>query len=151
MVRSILIVVAIGGLLVGCEREAAPVPGPAQVTPPRVTDAAQLALGRKLYLAHCKECHGENAEGHPSWRMQGPDGKYPPPPLDGSGHAWHHPNAVLIDVIKHGSPGGMGNMPGWQDKLSDKEITAVIDWFKSLWSEQAYEVWHQIELESHRQ
>ncbi|MEW5756330.1 MAG: cytochrome c [Pseudomonadota bacterium] len=153
MVRSILIaVLALGGLLAACDRGTPTLPEQAQVTPPpRVTDPAQLALGRKVYMAHCKECHGEHAEGQPNWRMQGPDGRYPPPPLDGSGHAWHHTNAVLLDVIKHGSPGGLGNMPGWQDKLSDQEITAVIDWFKSLWPQQAYEVWYQIELESHRQ
>ncbi len=151
LAHSILIVLVAGALLAGCEQGAVPTPASSPAKPPpRTTDAAQLALGKKVYEAHCKQCHGAKAEGHPSWRMQGPDGKYPPPPLDGGGHAWHHTNAVLTDVIKNGSPGGMGNMPGWKGKLSDREIAAVIDWFKSLWPEEAYEIWYQIELESYR-
>lgn len=112
-------------------------------TPPHPSsvDANRLARGEKLYQENCAECHGSNGQGAPNWRQPGPDGKYPAPPLNGAGHAWHHPMKALRYTIKHGSPGGKGNMPGWNDKLSDKEIDAIILWFQSQWPEELYAAW----------
>ena len=81
------------------------------------------------------------AEGAPNWRKSGPDGKYPAPPLNGTGHGWHHPLSILFQVIKKGSPGGQGNMPAWQGKLSDDEIIATIAWFQTKWSPEIYQNW----------
>ena len=115
----------------------------------RVHDAQLIAMGEEVYLRHCRGCHGANGEGAENWRQKGPDGRYPPPPLNGSGHAWHHPNAVLIDIITNGSAQGQGNMPAWGDKLSSDEIRAVIAWFQSQWPDQVYAAWYDMEQRSY--
>jgi mono/diheme cytochrome c family protein len=126
------------GLDVSTTTPATPATPAAPISRPAVSSHV-LALGEKVYQLHCATCHGQQAEGDPNWRQMGEDGRFPPPPLNGSGHAWHHPTPVLVNVIKSGSPDGQGNMPAWGDTLSDDEILAVIDWFKSLWPQPAYE------------
>ncbi len=120
--------------------------------PPKVArqfDPAQVARGKATYEQYCQACHGPEGKGQPSdWRARGPDGKYPPPPLDDSAHAWHHPTLLLHRVIKNGSPGGTGNMPAWKNVLSDARIDDVIVYIKSLWSDDVYAVWHDIERRS---
>jgi hypothetical protein len=60
-----------------------------------------LALGDKLYVQHCASCHGANLEGQPDWRKRLPNGRFPAPPHDATGHTWHHPDEVLFAVTKH--------------------------------------------------
>jgi mono/diheme cytochrome c family protein len=108
-------------------------------------EPAVLAAGKATYLKHCAQCHGQQAEGHAQWRQPGSDGKYPPPPLNGSGHAWHHSREVLRNVIKNGSPQGKGNMPAWKDTLTDQQIEQVIDYFQSLWSDPVYAAWVEMQ------
>lgn len=111
----------------------------------RNADPALLAQGERVYRQHCAGCHAADASGAPNWRKRDTEGFFPPPPLNGSGHAWHHSTAVLTDLIRNGSPGGKGRMPAWEDKLSAQEITAVIVWFQSLWSQQVYDAWLEIQ------
>ena len=113
-----------------------------------VTDPALLQQGRQLYLKNCTVCHGLNAEGSPDWRQRDAEGKFPPPPLNGTGHAWHHPHSALMDTIKHGTQRLGGNMPPWQDRLSDAEIELIILWFQSQWPQQLYEAWQRMDRES---
>jgi mono/diheme cytochrome c family protein len=101
--------------------------------------------GAAIFTDNCAACHGKKANGHFTWRQRGPDGKYPPPPLNGTGHAWHHPTQVLAKQIKFGTPGGQGTMPGFAGNLSDKDVVDVIAWFQSLWSDKIYDNWRQIE------
>ena len=108
----------------------------------------QVNAGATIFKNNCAQCHGINGEGAPQWTKVGPDGKYPPPPLNGRGHAWHHPLRMLFHVVKNGSPGGQGNMPAWKEKLTDEEIIAAIAWFQSHWSEEIYEAWLRMELRS---
>lgn len=84
------------------------------------------ARGSAVYTRVCAECHGEEGEGH----------AYPPAPaLDGSEHAWHHPDAQIREWIKNGKI-GMAEMPAYGDRLSDAEIDAVLAYIKSLWPEE---------------
>ena len=99
-----------------------------------------LALGEKLYAQHCASCHGDSLEGQPDWRKRLPNGRFPAPPHDASGHTWHHPDGVLFAVTKHGlvppyAPAGYeSDMPAFGGKLSDQEIRAVLDYIESRWS-----------------
>ena len=115
----------------------------------RNMDPQQVQRGRLVYEQHCAACHGLEGRGQPGdWRVRNADGMYPPPPLDDSGHAWHHPTAVLRDAIREGSPPGEGKMPPWKDKLTDREINDVIVYIKSLWSDPIYRRWQEIEQRS---
>lgn len=97
-----------------------------------------LTAGEELYAAHCASCHGANLEGQGNWRTQLPDGAYPAPPHDASGHTWHHPDSQLFEITKFGGqtsapPRFQSAMPAFQDVLSDAEIWAVLEFIKSRW------------------
>lgn len=107
----------------------------------RQYDSNALARGERVFQANCATCHGGAGEALPTWRIRGADGMLPPPPLDDSGHAWHHPRAWLKQMIAQGSAPGQGNMPAWGQKLSEQEIDDVVTWITSLWSNQVYLDW----------
>lgn len=71
------------------------------------------------------------------------DGHRLAPPLNGSGHTWHHSDKILFYIIKRGLakmvPNYEGKMMGFSDKLNDAEIKSVIAYFKSFWSNQNYQ------------
>lgn len=48
----------------------------------RPDDARLVALGQKVYTAHCAACHGQGLEGPPNWHHRGADGRLPAPPHD---------------------------------------------------------------------
>lgn len=105
-------------------------------------DDASVARGRQVYGMYCAACHGANLEGQPNWRDRMPNGRLPAPPHDPSGHTWHHPDAMLFDMVKNGlvpgrtaPPGYESDMPAYRDMLSDDEIRAVIAFIKSTWPE----------------
>ncbi|MDN5751694.1 MAG: cytochrome c [Nitrosospira sp.] len=121
---------------------AEPAPSVAAAKPPknlaaRKLDPEKIKRGEAVYRANCAGCHGPNGEATPSWRNPGADGRYPPPPLDDSAHAWHHSTETLERMIRAGSPG----MPAWEGKLTNQEIDDVIVWIKSLWSDEIYDIW----------
>ena len=111
-------------------------------------DREHVARGAVVYADNCAVCHGQNGEGTQNWRERTADGKFPPPPLDGTAHTWHHPIAILGRQIKFGAPGGMGSMPGFADKLSDEQIVDVIAWFQDRWPDEIYANWLKIEARS---
>ncbi len=102
-------------------------------------DPAQVARGAELYAAQCASCHGAQLEGQPDWRTPLPNGRLPAPPHDKSGHTWHHPDAVLFELTKHGmkpphAPEGYeSDMPGFAKTMSDEEIAATLAYIKSRW------------------
>ena len=102
------------------------------------TDARAVAQGEAVYLAHCASCHGTRLEGQPSWQEALPDGGYPAPPHDGSGHTWRHSDPQLFEATKFGggfsaAPGSVSHMPGFESVLSDDEIWAALAFVKSRW------------------
>ncbi len=139
--RNILLLIFVFGL-VACEQEKAVIELTASKVPQRQYDASQLSLGKKVYQTNCASCHGGQAQGDANWRKKDADDHYPAPPLNGSGHAWHHSTAVLSDVISNGSVPGKGKMPAWKGKLNEQEINAVIVWFQSSWPQSLYEAWY---------
>jgi mono/diheme cytochrome c family protein len=120
-------------------------PDAASVTPvnqPLPTlDPARVARGEALYTQHCASCHGANLQGQPNWKQPLPSGKYPSPPHDDTGHTWHHPDAVLIDIILNGGNGTQGkipsDMPSFKHVLSEDDAITILTFFKSRWSLQS--------------
>jgi mono/diheme cytochrome c family protein len=102
--------------------------------------ADQVARGGEVYAGFCAACHGANLEGQPDWKRPGPNGRYPAPPHDPSGHTWHHSDTVLAQIIYWGTAAVVGNgyesdMPGFKDILSEDDILAVLSYIKSTWPE----------------
>ena len=113
--------------------------------PRREHDIAQIVRGAAVFKQSCAECHGANGEGAPNWRQRDANDKFPPPPLTGGGHTWHHPLAALRHTIRNGTLAIGGSMPPWKGKLSNEDIEAVIVWFQSKWPDQAYAAWVDID------
>ncbi|WP_018987899.1 c-type cytochrome [Aromatoleum toluclasticum] len=107
-------------------------------------DGAQVARGEALYRQHCAACHGANREGQPDWRQRKADGRLPAPPHDASGHTWHHPNELLVNIVREGmvppwAPEGYASdMPAFARVLSDDEIRSTLAFIQSRWPA---EVW----------
>ena len=118
-------------------------PGEEKV-PGRWYTASQVERGRVTFETHCATCHGQNAEGTSDWRKPDANGNYPPPPLNGSAHAWHHPLEVLERVIARGGVPLGGVMPGFSDALTQDEIRDTIAFFQSFWPDETYQRWANI-------
>ena len=135
--------------LAGCDGTQTAARNGAGETPVERPDAAQVARGKTVYETYCLECHGVGGKGQPGdWRVRDADGHFPPPPLDDSAHAWHHPTADLLEVIREGSPQGQGKMPAWQGRLSEAQRQDVVAYIKSLWSDEVYALWSKLERQS---
>lgn len=120
------------------------------------SDAALVSRGKPVYAQHCAACHGANMEGQPNWRERRPDGRLPAPPHDASGHTWHHPDAVLVDIVKHGLVPGrtapdayQSDMPAFERLLSDADVQAVLAYIKSGWPAPEREAQKEVTLQRH--
>lgn len=105
---------------------------------------AAIQAGQQLYATNCAACHGANLQGQPDWKHRLANARMPAPPHDVTGHTWHHSDRDLFNLTKLGVAAVMGDgyesdMPGFGCKLSDDEITAVLDYIKSTWPARAQE------------
>ncbi len=126
--------------------EAPSTPVPKTIPPVvRNEDPDQIARGGRLYAQYCESCHGVQGVGAPNWRTPDSEWRYPPPPLNGTGHTWHHPTYQLRKLIKEGGPQGKSNMPGFKEILTDQQIDDIIAWFQSMWPEELYAAWYRKE------
>ena len=135
--NRVLALIAAVLLTAGCSREAAV----ASTTEGRWYTTQQLENGKVVFMTHCATCHGAKAEATPDWRETEPDGNYPPPPLNGSAHAWHHSLDALRTTIRAGGVPFGGTMTGFGDTLTNAEILAAIAYFQSFWSDEIYVRW----------
>ena len=110
---------------------------------------AETSVGSAIYAENCASCHGADLEGEADWQTPNPDGTLPAPPHDEDGHTWHHSDRLLFDYIKLGGAkaleqdgviGFKSGMPAFEGILSDAEISAVLDFIKSRWSEEIQEI-----------
>lgn len=101
----------------------------------------QVSEGEKLFLENCASCHGNKAQGTTEWKKRDDAGNYPPPPLNGSAHAWHHPINQLRRTVQGGGKKLGGTMPPFKDKLNAAEIDLVISYFQSMWNDEIYKAW----------
>ncbi|WP_353151470.1 cytochrome c [Pollutimonas bauzanensis] len=125
--------------------------GPAFIDP---ADQALVMQGRAIYMNNCAACHGESLQGQPNWRERMANGRLPAPPHDKAGHTWHHPDAMLVDMVKNGlvpgktaPPGYVSDMPAYGAVLSDEEIIAVIAYIKSTWPPKVLEAQKEVTLQ----
>ena len=109
----------------------------------QIFDKARLARGEKLYNEKCVECHKKFGQGEAYWQEENKDGNLPPPPLDGTAHAWHHPTEVLQRFIRDGGEEYGGTMPAFKEELSFKQIADVVVWITSLWPKDVYDKWYR--------
>lgn len=151
LIAALVIVVLGGGIAVWYTVGQAPAKaGAADANP---GDQALVALGAKVYVKTCAACHGANLEGEKNWKQRKSDGTFGAPPHDATGHTWHHPDALLFQITKHGgaavAPAGFkSGMPGFKDQLSDREIRAVLAYIKSRWSPRERQVQARINAQS---
>jgi mono/diheme cytochrome c family protein len=96
--------------------------------------------GAQLYRQYCAVCHGD--EGRSSLAA----------PLDQHGHAWHHPDSILIQTIREGTTRtvelGMPEvpMPPFGTLLTLEKIHTLIAFFKASWTpEQQRLQWERTE------
>lgn len=131
----------VGIILYACVED----PVPEQPLPGRWYSAAQVSAGADLYQTHCAVCHAADGSATADWRTPDENGIYPPPPLDGSAHTWHHPLAMLEQTIVDGGAPFGGVMPGFGSVLDSSERRAIIAWCQSLWSDEIYARWRTID------
>ena len=115
--------------------------GMVSASPQRWYSPDQVTRGESLYNTHCSGCHGLKAVATLQWRIPDADGNYPPPPLNGTAHTWHHSLPLLRRTIREGGTEFGGTMPPFEEKLAADEIDAIIAWFQSLWPDAIYSKW----------
>jgi mono/diheme cytochrome c family protein len=108
------------------------------------TVSEEVDRGGELYQANCAPCHGADLAGAPDWKTPNEDGSYPPPPHDSSGHTWHHPDRVLIAIIRDGSDFPQSRMPAFGDRLTQEDIEAILEFIKTSWGPQENAYQNQI-------
>ncbi|MCU0910403.1 MAG: cytochrome c [Rhodobacteraceae bacterium] len=105
--------------------------------------------GAGLYAEHCAACHGAALEGQPGWQRPNPDGTYPAPPHDETGHTWHHGDGLLTDYVRlggaetlarRGVSGFVSAMPAFGEVLSDQDIAAVLGYIRSTWPRRVQDI-----------
>ncbi len=99
----------------------------------------EINRGALIYADYCASCHGVNLEGVPNWKQRQPNGKFPAPPHDSSGHTWHHHDALLLSIIADGGAPGISDMPAFGDRLTGDEMRAVLTFIKSTWGDEERE------------
>lgn len=105
----------------------------------------QVQAGGPLYQKYCAECHQPDASGTANWRQLDEDGNYPPPPLNGTAHTWHHHLDGLRGTIRRGGVPLGGKMPGFADRLGAQDIDNILAWVQSHWSDEIYLSWKRID------
>ncbi len=106
-------------------------------------DQALVEKGKSLFLQNCASCHGLDASGTADWKKTDANGNFPPPPLNGTGHAWHHSISVFKTTIRQGGIRLGGTMPPFEAILNDSDMDAIISFFQSKWSDEIYEGWER--------
>jgi len=80
--------------------------------------------GERLYLDNCADCHGVDGRGNTVHEMGQPY-------ADLTDDVWKFggDDSSMANVIREGS---FGLMPGFQEKLSDEQVRALVDYIKVL-------------------
>ena len=103
------------------------------------TEMITMLTAKALYNDNCSSCHMDNLAGNFKWKSSlDVDGQRLPPPLNGTGHTWHHSPKQLFSTIRYGykkiDPNYQGKMLG-NENLTDDEIWSILKYIKSKWPE----------------
>jgi hypothetical protein len=83
---------------------------------------------------YCVACLGIKGVGeNPEDKYAQDEYGYIAPPMDDTGHAWHHTDEQLIGMILEGSPRNP-RMAAFKHVLSEVDAKDLVDYIKSLWS-----------------
>lgn len=77
----------------------------------------------------------------PNWEGQNALGELPAPPHGPEGHTWKHSDAMLYRIIAEGwrDPWNKTDrltMPAYQEILAPTEIRDVVNYLKTLWTQE---------------
>ncbi|EPX87021.1 c-type cytochrome [Salipiger mucosus] len=130
--------------LTAAQMKAEPVPG---LLP--YEDTARVARGEALYEQNCASCHGTDLAGEPDWRERDAAGYLPAPPHDETGHTWHHPDEMLVEIVTRGTEAMVGgdyrsNMMGFGETMTEDQILDVLAYIKSTWPAEVVEIHNDI-------
>ncbi len=89
---------------------------------PTVSDTNSIKRGKIIYLDNCAACHGEKIEG-----MKAEDAGLETDSPDLKQRLLSHTDGDFFWKIRN----GRGDMPSFQDELSDNEIWNVINYIRS--------------------
>ena len=111
---------------------------------PITRDSPSMIIRGKInYKNNCVSCHQVNLIGAENWKGLDKDGHRKAPPLNGTGHTWHHDDATLHNIIKYGLAKLVknyeGKMLGFEDNLKDKDIDSILSYIKSFWPDEVYQ------------
>lgn len=125
---QIIFYAMVGVLLMGCQQSNTNTHVP--------TENIGSLDGRELYQTYCASCHGVKGGGQFPEDPYFPDatGRVGAPPHDSTGHTWHHPDAVLVQITQEGR--AMPNvypMPAFKDQLTEAQIMAILTYIKGWW------------------
>ena len=117
-------------------------------------EPAAVEAGRAVYDENCASCHGSTLQGEPDWQSRDGEGYLPAPPLDETGHAWHHPDEQLLEVVRKGVAAIAGNgyksrMTGFGGVLSEEEMLQALAYVKSSWPAATVARHNQINSQEH--
>lgn len=114
-------------------------------------DSEQVKLGKAVYGRDCARCHGDDLRGEFGWLKEEHGSDLTDneielllqsvgdtaPAHDSSGMTWRHDDETLFNIIKEGPAIALAKptsrMPGFDDRLEDKEIWAIVAFLKSNW------------------
>lgn len=123
-------------------KQLTPIESPKQVKIDQMFTVEGITRGASVYQEHCAECHGPQAQGHPSWSDQDIGTFVVAPPLDGTNEIWKKTKQQLVEVINNGViKDAKPVMPGWKDRLSDQQVEDAIMWFQALWPSERFDTW----------
>lgn len=113
---------SMAGLDAGQAKRGAVVPANAPAATPK-----SIAAGEKLFRAHCRRCHGNDATGD---GPEAPPGSHPPNLTDDT---WNHgsTDADILNVIRNGI-GPKFDMKGFRSRFTTDEMWSLVHYVRSL-------------------